>query len=382
MDRLKELFETAHAFLCIWKDWQEGKEKLLTPEFENSVTAMLQIFGVGDIPAAARDLAGAVAEIDSEWRTYVETVTQDAPMPRDKFWAAVEALNCACYDLETPPPPQVLETIQQLLNPPAGEKAPSLVQICRMYGDVDANGVWYGPFFWNGQPQPQLLLQEAKVPGSVIPPGWKAPSIARKEQHAEWVSQRAKLRASLMQADAQATSGKKPQIPQRPRQEFTPPPPRETLEDLVCQRVPVHQILKIFPHLSQAEVVKKYNEMQIQPPAVAHVPHPEIKRGAEEPAGPDDVSLEDTDWPMGEGDADRPSRRARRPVEQPEFADDEADSADIDDQIRAAGAQQMEQVGRHNVEELKRAFSVSRARIQRALATKQETPVIPEEAKA
>lgn len=206
------LLESVRELLAIHDEWCASDETLLTSDYETAVLSMVRTWAIGDLPASLRVIASAVADVAEEWDEFENYVTLLKPEPRDSFWGAINRLRDSLDKLGTVR--QVtIESVSLLI-----EQRVPLSQIANhIYGYRGE-----GPFLKGGVVQEELILKEAKSPGSVIPKGWVHPEhVASAQEELESVSGSLRRLSSRFAKPAVAP---------------------ESIEELLRQKVPAEQI--------------------------------------------------------------------------------------------------------------------------------------------
>lgn len=166
------MLEATDSFLRAHDEWVEAPDTdLLTPEYEQALEDLLEGFADGDIPGRCRDLVAAVGTLAEEWEKFQGYVSQLRPHPRDSFWAAVEQVRQA-REGAGEPQRKPLESVAQLVK----QNVPLSQIAMYIYGYQPHEGAKHvGPFMRNGVPVQELIDQEVKEPGSVVPKDWVHP---------------------------------------------------------------------------------------------------------------------------------------------------------------------------------------------------------------
>lgn len=167
MTTTEEILAAVDAFLAAHRAWADNElaPSVPTEAYERAVFALTKSCS-GDTPQRCRDVVTAVGRLTVEWNAYATgTKRQGRKMdqPQQSLWAAVENLANQRRGAEWKCPP-LPEPVEHLLK-----QNVSISQIAmHMYAHKGK-----GPFLReNSSYDHNLVLQEAREPGSVCKEGW------------------------------------------------------------------------------------------------------------------------------------------------------------------------------------------------------------------
>ncbi len=242
LERRREVLAATEAAIDAWVDWQEhDRDALIVPEeLRQAWSDMVVIWATGSIPADCRELARAVEAFDAQylapWLAQMESSGQQAIMPPNAFWAALEGIARGLAEV-TAPAQKPLEPIADLVA-----QGVSHAQIAKIYGFRDGRGNW----------SEQMVREELAKPGTHTGAGWVDP---RQQRKAGRLAAREEAVKRARQAIARKIA----------RREATPP---ESLADLIEQGVSLVQIARIF-RTTEAAVLEQCRAEGLQEPAAA-----------------------------------------------------------------------------------------------------------------
>ena len=243
MSQILENATREDVLVCAVMAVLDGREDLddeareLPAEFLDAIDDCINVFSVGDIPHECRPLFGLVERLQKEWQEYALYVGPANPLPRRAFWEVLGEMKGALAFC----PPETTEMQVDSVKYLREVEGLDWVQIAMQY---QWEGV--GPFFLNGQPQPNLVRREYDKPGSVLPPDWVHPyNVKARAEAAKYENHLARRAERLRELNARFS------VAEAIGAEPVAGP--ELIEDLFAAGVPDAQIEKI-KLLSAAEV--------------------------------------------------------------------------------------------------------------------------------
>ena len=201
--RTQEIRDAVRTMLDVIQEWNDSDVEYFTERVETAVSASLNVILNGDVPAESLAVFAKVVTLGEIWARVLDG--EDGMVGRDgtparPFWDSLNELREAFERVEV----QAIGGIEPVADLLAQMKdyPHKYDQIARMYGRYDAErDRWTGPFWAaNGTPAIQLIEQEGKNPGSVVPPGYNPLSEQQKETRAVGLTALAKVRQQLAEA--------------------------------------------------------------------------------------------------------------------------------------------------------------------------------------
>lgn len=175
----QQVLDAVDTFLTAHQTWADNDvgPAVPTAAYEAALLSLIRTCE-GDIPARCREIATAVSRLTVEWNDYAHGVKRTGrrgDQPHPSLWAAVENLATVRKGSSWRIPP-LPEPVEYLIS-----QKVSLSQIAlHIYAHKGR-----GPFITgDGAFDQNLVLQEAKTPGSVCQPGWWEALFADEERTA------------------------------------------------------------------------------------------------------------------------------------------------------------------------------------------------------
>lgn len=169
-----EIQDAVQILLKVYTELDASDYQIFTEKQEARFTgALVSLASPDAFPPSEQYLIPAVAAVADAWdgvqRLESGSVDRNG-IPAGPWIRAMESLKNA---LEEGPPRTGIEPVRDLLKSMAKFDG-KYDQIARMYGKYDGDNDSYSGFFFGptGKVVPALIEQEAKNPGSVVPPGW------------------------------------------------------------------------------------------------------------------------------------------------------------------------------------------------------------------
>jgi len=174
-DRESEIKEAIRTMIAARNRWSKGNDNFFPDWLEDAISASLNVALNGDVPANCIQLHTACVRLADAWGAIVmEGEGIDASgIPGKPFWGLMEAVESQLKKSESVSVRR-LRPVAELLEEYKGDNRRHSY-IARDYGWLDRSGddpVWRGPFFKDGAVDTFAIEQEAKKPGSVVPPNW------------------------------------------------------------------------------------------------------------------------------------------------------------------------------------------------------------------
>lgn len=175
--RAQQLVDLVAEFLRVHEAYVEDDNQQNPNEvYWDALTAVLDSFAEGEIPASCRELADAVDRLRDEFEVYDNRHEVSVLYPHQAFWSARAAL-ASLFERskarELPP----LESIAQLDAQKVSHR-----QIAQIYGFIDGQGRVLAHLVQKELDSPGSIL---KAPGAIDGRDWRDPRVPVDESPAE-----------------------------------------------------------------------------------------------------------------------------------------------------------------------------------------------------
>jgi hypothetical protein len=174
-DRESEIKDAIRTMIAARNRWSKGNDNFFPDWLEDAISASLNVALNGDVPVNCIQLYTSCVRLADAWGAIVmegEGIDSSG-IPGKAFWALMEAVESQLKKSESVSVRR-LRPVAELLEEYKGDNRRHSY-IARDYGWLDRSDddpVWRGPFFKDGAVDTFAIEQEAKKPGSVVPPNW------------------------------------------------------------------------------------------------------------------------------------------------------------------------------------------------------------------
>ncbi len=166
----KSIEDSVSNMLKTHEQWANSNEPSINLNYKTVVEDMFDAWATADIPASFRRLYEAVLRLQVEWEKFGLNRSENRPNPHEGYWRALAEVQREFSGYQEQSIPEI-EPVWLLVQ----QGVPMMQIATAIYGQ---DGI--GPFLINRKPRLDLVAQEAKTPGSVIPKDWVHPAVAEK----------------------------------------------------------------------------------------------------------------------------------------------------------------------------------------------------------